>query len=79
MSSNYNSLKGSRNVLSNGKEPERVSDKDEVDRDEESKEYESSSESDSDSEDLVGSAETSDFRKDTELELDSQRLSARKC
>ena len=56
-----------------------MSDEDEVDSDEELKEYESSSESDSDSEDLAGSAERSDFRKDTELELDSQRLSARKC
>ena len=67
MSSNYNSLKGSRNwnVLSSGKEPERVSDEDEVDSDEELKEYKSSSESDSDSEELVGSAETSDFRKDS--------------
>ena len=75
MSSNYNLLKGSRNwnVLSNGKEPERVSDEDEVDSDEELKEYESYSESDSDPEELVGSAEKLNFTKDTELDLDSQR------
>ena len=56
-----------------------LSDEDEVDTYEELKVYESFSESNSDSEESVCSAETSDFRKDTELELDSQRLSARKC
>ena len=39
--------------------------------DEELKEDESSSESDSDSKELVGSTETLDLPKDTELELDS--------
>ena len=56
-----------------------MSDEDEVDKDKELKEYESSSKSDSASEELVGSTETSEFPKDTELELDSQILSVRKC
>ena len=80
VSSNCNSLKSGRNLkCPKGKEPERVSDEDEVDSDEELKEDQSSSEPNLDSEELVGSAETSHFPKDTELELDSQRLSARKC
>lgn len=41
------------------------------DEDEVESEGESSSESDSDSEELMGSAETSDFPKDTELALDN--------
>ncbi|EDR03508.1 uncharacterized protein LACBIDRAFT_331543 [Laccaria bicolor S238N-H82] len=53
-------------LLTKGKEPERVSDEDEVES-----EGESSSESESDSEELMGSAETSDFPKDTELALDN--------
>ena len=67
------------NVLSKGKEPVRVSDEDKVDSDKKLKEDESSSETEPDSKELVGSAEMSHFPKDTELELDRQRLSARKC